>query len=81
MSNDGQTINRRRFVAGGLVAGAAAAWPAAADAATRKHEPKPKHERARKGKGHKADVVVVGAGFVLERIHGRRRPLGRAGSR
>jgi monoamine oxidase len=59
MSDDGQ-ITRRRFVAGTLVTGAAAAWPAAVDAAKRKQKPKPKPKHAR----HKADVVVVGAGFA-----------------
>jgi monoamine oxidase len=55
-------VTRRRFVTGALVAGAAASLPATAEAAKRKH-PKPKPKHAKK-KGHKADVVVVGAGFA-----------------
>ncbi len=55
---------RRGFLAGTLVTGAAAAWPAAAEAAKRgKHKAKAKHH-AKKKKGHHADVVVVGAGFA-----------------
>jgi monoamine oxidase len=57
-----QTITRRRFVAGTLVTGAAAAWPAAAEAARRKRKHKP--AKARKKAGHRADVVVIGAGFA-----------------
>lgn len=68
-------ISRRRFVAGGLAAGAAAAGLGAesADAAEKhhahhhKHEhKKKKHRRKRKPKPsttHKADVVIVGAGM------------------
>jgi monoamine oxidase len=54
------SITRRRFVAGTLVTGAAAAVPAAADAAKRKPKPKPK----RTGSVRTADVVIVGAGFA-----------------
>ena len=63
MNDEQQTITRRRFVAGTLVTGATAAWPAAAEAAKRKHR-QTKHKHARKKKAHKADVVVVGAGFA-----------------
>jgi monoamine oxidase len=50
---------RRRFVAGALTTGAAAALPAAADA-KKKHKPaKAKQQRTRT-----ADVCVVGAGFA-----------------
>jgi monoamine oxidase len=51
-------ITRRRFVAGTLATGAAAAVPAAAEAA--KHKRKRKHPKL----PHRADVVVVGAGFA-----------------
>ena len=55
-------VSRRRFISGALVTGAAATWPAAAEAAKRKkHKPKHKHRAA---KTHKSDVVVVGAGFA-----------------
>ena len=65
--NEQDRVTRRRFVTGALVAGAAASWPAAAEAAKRKHHKhkakhKPKHHRLKKG--HQADVVVVGAGFA-----------------
>jgi monoamine oxidase len=53
------SITRRRFVAGTLVTGAAAAVPAAADA---KRKPKPKRRSARSVRS--ADVVIVGAGFA-----------------
>jgi monoamine oxidase len=55
------SITRRRFVAGTLVTGAAAAVPAAAEA-KRKHKPKPK--RPSTGSVRSADVVIVGAGFA-----------------
>jgi monoamine oxidase len=61
-------ITRRRFVAGSLVTGAAAALPGAADAKA-KHHPKhrpaqPTHKPAeRKPAVHHADVAVVGAGL------------------
>lgn len=63
--NDGQgAITRPRFVTGALAGGAAAAFPAAAEAAKRrKHRHKPKHRHHRKT-SHHADVVVVGAGFA-----------------
>jgi monoamine oxidase len=54
-----QSITRRRFVAGTLATGAAAAVPAAAQA-RRRH--KPKHKPT--GSVRSADVVVVGAGFA-----------------
>jgi len=65
MNDEKHPITRRRFVAGTLATGAAAAWPAAAEAAKRKarHRPKPKHPRNSRGR-QKADVVVVGAGFA-----------------
>lgn len=59
----GNSLSRRRFISGSLVAGAAAAWPSAAEAAKKKHKPKPKH-KPHKSKTHKSDVVVVGAGFA-----------------
>lgn len=64
--NDQDRVTRRRFVTGALAAGAGAAWPAAAEAARRKHhnhKAKHKHHKHHK-KGHHADVVVVGAGFA-----------------
>ena len=57
-------ITRRGFLAGTLATGAAAAWPAAAEAAKhKKGKPKPKAKHPKK-RGHHADVVVVGAGFA-----------------
>jgi monoamine oxidase len=68
MNDERHAITRRRFVAGTLLTGAAAAWPAAADAAKRKarhkHQHKRKHRHKARTAGHKADVVVVGAGFA-----------------
>jgi monoamine oxidase len=55
------SITRRRFVAGTLVTGAAAAVPAAAEA-SRTHRLKP--TRPSTGSVRSADVVVVGAGFA-----------------
>ncbi|HEV7535937.1 MAG TPA: FAD-dependent oxidoreductase [Acidimicrobiia bacterium] len=58
-------ITRRRFVAGSLVTGVAAAVPGAADAKA-KHRPKPKHKpKPAKPAStvHQADVAVVGAGL------------------
>jgi monoamine oxidase len=60
MSNDGSHITRRRFVAGTIATGAAAAVPAAAEAKERKRKPKRDHASNR----HFADVVVVGAGLA-----------------
>ena len=59
---DGQhSISRRRFVAGTLATGAAAALPAAAEAAKKKSASK----KTAAGKTVRtADVVVVGAGFA-----------------
>jgi monoamine oxidase len=54
------SITRRRFVAGTLATGAAAAAPGAAEAA--KHKRKPKHRAG--GSARRADVVIVGAGFA-----------------
>jgi monoamine oxidase len=64
MNDEQHSITRRRFVAGTLVTGATAAWPAAAEAAKRKGRKEAKHKRRVKKTGHKADVVVVGAGFA-----------------
>jgi monoamine oxidase len=57
-NQDQHAISRRRFVAGTLATGAAAALPATAEAAKRKHKHKTKHAAA------KVDTVVVGAGFA-----------------
>ena len=54
-------ITRRRFVAGTLATGAAAAVPAAAEAAKRKRHPR---HRTAASKTRRADVAVVGAGFA-----------------
>src|SRR5690348_846745 len=65
--NEQDGVTRRRFVTGALVAGAAASWPAAAEAVKRKkHKHRhPKHKaRHHKKAAHKSDVVVVGAGFA-----------------
>jgi monoamine oxidase len=64
MTNDDSRISRRRFVAGTLVTGAAAALPGVAEAKTRKHQPKKKHHKHHPGHAHSADVVVVGAGLA-----------------
>ena len=56
-------ITRRRFVAGSLVTGAAAAVPGVADAKA-KHPPKHKPKPAKPASTvHQADVAVVGAGL------------------
>jgi monoamine oxidase len=64
---DGQnSISRRRFLSGALVTGAAAAWPAAAEASKRK-KPDHKHRKRKHlvaNTTHQSDVVVVGAGFA-----------------
>src|SRR5947209_1001922 len=59
MNSDNSRITRRRFVAGTLATGAAAAVPGAADAAAT-------HKRKRHTSKHarRADVVVVGAGLA-----------------
>jgi monoamine oxidase len=63
--NERDGVTRRRFVTGALVAGAAASWPAAAEAAKKHHKHRAKHKPKRaKHKSHKADVVIVGAGFA-----------------
>jgi monoamine oxidase len=62
MNDEQHSITRRRFVAGSLATGAAAAFPAAADAAKHKH--KHKHKKKHSRPKHKTDVVVVGAGFA-----------------
>jgi monoamine oxidase len=69
MSHDNDTehspITRRRFVAGSLVTGAAAAIPGAADARA-KHKPKPKPKPNKHKPSttlHHAEVAVVGAGL------------------
>ena len=61
-TDSGQSpITRRRFVAGSLVTGAAAAVPGAAEA---KAKHKPQHKPAKpKSTVHQADVGVVGAGL------------------
>jgi monoamine oxidase len=59
MNDEQHSITRRRFVAGTLVTGAAAALPASAEAAKKKHAAK-HHKKA----VHKVDVAVVGAGLA-----------------
>jgi monoamine oxidase len=59
---DENRIDRRRFVAGALATGAAAALPGTADARA-KHHAKPKRSAARV-RSRKSDAVVVGAGFA-----------------
>ena len=63
-TDSGQSpITRRRFVAGTLVTGAAAAVPGAAEAKA-KHKHRPQHKPAKpKSTVHQADVCVVGAGL------------------
>lgn len=63
-TDSGQSpIARRRFVAGTLVTGAAAAVPGVAEA-TAKHKPTHTHKPARHMPAvHQADVAVVGAGL------------------
>ena len=56
--SDPDRLTRRRFVAGTLAGGAAAAVPGAAQAATARRP------SGRGGHTHHADVVVVGAGFA-----------------
>jgi monoamine oxidase len=65
--NPENPVTRRRFVAGSLITGAAAAVPGVAEAAKKRgHKPKPK----KKVKPHSnqsvrnADVAIVGAGFA-----------------
>jgi len=67
-------ITRRRFVAGTLTTGAAAAIPAAAEAKQHKH----KHKRPPAGSVRRADVVVVGAGFAGLTAARRLRQAGRS---
>ena len=65
MNKEQDGLTRRRFVAGALLGGAAAAWPAAAEAA--RHRASHKHKathRHRAKRSHHADVVVVSAGFA-----------------
>ncbi|HMC70637.1 MAG TPA: FAD-dependent oxidoreductase, partial [Mycobacteriales bacterium] len=58
-ANDSSKVTRRRFVAGTLATGAAAAVPASAEARKR-HKPAPK----RGGTTRRADVAVVGGGLA-----------------
>ncbi len=60
-ADDRSKITRRSFVAGTLATGGAAAIPASADARAKR---KPKHKHKAPSAGHRADVVVVGAGFA-----------------
>jgi monoamine oxidase len=55
-------ITRRRFVAGTLAGASAAAIPASAEAAKRRHRHHP--QRTAPSKAKRADVIVVGAGFA-----------------
>ncbi len=59
-------ITRRRFVAGTLAGGAAAALPASAQAAKHRHKPKHKHKHKHTApsRNRRADVAIVGAGFA-----------------
>jgi monoamine oxidase len=61
MTTDRNPITRRRFVAGTLLTGAAAAVPGVAEAADKRER---KHEKHRTGHTHVADVTVVGAGLA-----------------
>src|SRR6202012_2540511 len=65
--SDRSPITRRRFVAGTLVTGAAAAIPGGAEAKAKhkpKHGHKPAHKPAKaKSTVHQADIAVVGAGL------------------
>src|SRR5947209_417141 len=60
MTDAQHSITRRRFVAGTLVTGAAAAIPASAEAAKRKA----KKKKTAASTVRQADAVVVGAGFA-----------------
>ncbi len=62
MSAGPDRVTRRRFVAGTLATGAAAAIPASAQARSKKR--KHKHKSNPKSTTRRADVVVVGAGFA-----------------
>jgi monoamine oxidase len=66
MTTENDRISRRRFVAGTLVTGAAAALPGVAEAKKQKHHKpsKKKHRKHTSKAPHKADVVVVGAGLA-----------------
>ncbi len=59
-----QKISRRRFVAGTLATGAAAAVPAAAEAASRRGKRERKPARHPSSSARAADVAVVGAGLA-----------------
>ncbi len=61
-SDPGQ-VTRRRFVAGTLVTGAAVAIPTSAQA-TKHKKRKHRHKKHRSARVHRADVIVVGAGFA-----------------
>ena len=60
MTTDDNRITRRRFVAGTIATGAAAAVPGVAEAKKRRSEQQRRHQSANAGS---ADVVVVGAGI------------------
>ncbi len=62
MSAEENRITRRRFVAGTIATGAAAAVPGAAEAKHQKH--KHKHHRHHRSRARSAEVVVVGGGFA-----------------
>jgi monoamine oxidase len=64
MTTDNSGISRRRFVAGTLAAGAAAAVPGVAHADGHDHEQKKQHQGHKPGGADSADVVVVGAGLA-----------------
>jgi monoamine oxidase len=63
MTTDNSRISRRRFVAGTLAAGAAAALPGVAEADGHEHKHK-QHKKHKPKAPHSADVVVVGAGVA-----------------
>jgi monoamine oxidase len=63
--SDLKPITRRRFVAGTLATGAAVALPATAEAAEdKKKKHKHKHKKHKSAPSHRADVIIVGAGFA-----------------
>ncbi|HEY2770100.1 MAG TPA: FAD-dependent oxidoreductase, partial [Solirubrobacteraceae bacterium] len=64
MTSENDRISRRRFVAGTLVTGAAAALPGVAEAKKHKHKPQKKHKKHKTARNRSAEVAIVGAGFA-----------------